>query len=411
MQRMSMLLVVVLIGCVVGHSTPAPRARSASGASVEFKSPLNLIAVDVRINGGKPIPFILDTGEDETLIDSKVAEQLALRIEDPQEVAVPGGKVRVGRIPQATLSISTLSVEKFPLKSAPIGDLMAGVVGLPIGGILGHDFLQRYSIKIDYSTMKLTFWSPEQFPDSGPSRFEVPVSIEKGEVFLPVVVKAHGRPQVAGKFKLDTGSVDLLGMNNNFVVGNNLVQDGEPKLVMTGLAMGGETAGCLFRLEWTRVGGTTFLSPTVGYTTDSKGFENRPDAGTIGSAILSRFTVTLDYSRKRIILQPRRGSRELVPYDQVGILMNAAGPDLKTVVAAHVFAGTPAAEAGVREGDKIIEVNGMKGQSSTELWERFRHQGAFHVKVVREDGPHDVTIHARALVPMPSGPRRGAPSN
>ncbi len=382
---------------IVAPSVFAADTSSPQGVEVPFSSTVNLVLVPVSINGAAPLEFIYDTGQEATIVDAQVAGRLGLKISNPQATAVPGGSVMVGSVADSTLAISGAKTTHLMIQAAPIG-FVSGVIGQRISGILGHDFIKQFSTKIDYKAAKITFWSPAAFHYTGHG-VEVPVTFEADQTFLPIDVEPHDHPLVTGKFKLDTGSVDTLGMNNNFVRDEHLLGEKEPRIEMPGIAFGGETKGYLVRLQSVRVAGTIFPATLAGYTVDSKGFENRNDAGTVGSAILSRFTLFLDYARKRIIFEPIEAAQTEIPFDRLGVLLRAEDANLNDVFVYGVIAQSAAQRAGLQANDHILAVNGVKGLSLGQIWERFQHTGTLSLTIRRHNEERMVSIQSAALLP------------
>jgi predicted metalloprotease with PDZ domain len=80
--------------------------------------------------------------------------------------------------------------------------------------------------------------------------------------------------------------------------------------------------------------------------------------GQIGGEVLRRFRLILDYSRRRIILESNEHLAEPVEVDMSGFELVAKGEGLKTLTINEVLANSPAAEAGLREEDQLITING-----------------------------------------------------
>jgi S1-C subfamily serine protease len=88
--------------------------------------------------------------------------------------------------------------------------------------------------------------------------------------------------------------------------------------------------------------------------------ENTPGVsggtGLIGGEVLHRFTVIFDYNRQRIILEPNRHLRDESSVDASGADLRLA-PESKSFRVHSVRKGSPAAEAGLQEGDLITAID------------------------------------------------------
>jgi predicted metalloprotease with PDZ domain len=92
------------------------------------------------------------------------------------------------------------------------------------------------------------------------------------------------------------------------------------------------------------------------YAEDAKGaFSSRTEAANIGYDVLANFTVTFDYARRRMCLVPSPGFAP-PPMNRSGLGLSKSEPGAFTV--ALVRAGSPGARAGIREGDKVVAIDG-----------------------------------------------------
>jgi S1-C subfamily serine protease len=82
--------------------------------------------------------------------------------------------------------------------------------------------------------------------------------------------------------------------------------------------------------------------------------------GRLGAGLLSRFDVTFDASRSRIILEKNANFGRPDTYDRLGMWLSQAGQNFAV---ADVIAGGPADMAGVRPGDTILEIDGASTAS------------------------------------------------
>ena len=136
-------LALTLSSTMAAHSAEAAGQR---GHRVPFRTVgESMIVVPVEINGAGPFNFLLDTGTTRTMVDEKLAEQLALH-------AVAQTTLKLTGI-SGTSAVTLVGVESVGVAGETVRDLHLNVrKSFPAGvrGILGEDFLARFDVLIDY---------------------------------------------------------------------------------------------------------------------------------------------------------------------------------------------------------------------------------------------------------------------
>jgi len=343
------------------------------------------------------VAFFLDTGFDFSIIDAEIASKLGLTFIETKDEAQPGGSVEMSRLSPVSLSIGGLKIDNVHLTAAPLSGA-ASFVGRKFGGILGHDVLERYVVDIDYPNRRLRFLAADSWEHSGPGQI-LPVTIHNNEVFVNAGIEMPWGRTVFGPFKLDTGSIDVAGLNLNFVQDSALIGPGTKEISAGGVAMGGSTEGRMFRAAAFIFGADRIENPVIGYTVDSAGFENRDNAGTFGGAVLSRYRLILDYQRNRIIVEDGPNVNEAVPENLSGLLIISPGPTFESLVIAQVLPGSAAEEAGLAPGDEIISADGRNGWTLREIRKAFEEPGPVQMVVSRDGTSLEITLDRRPVVP------------
>ncbi len=122
------------------------------------------------------------------------------------------------------------------------------------------------------------------------------------------------------------------------------------------------------RLASITVGGMRVPAPPVELAGNEAGVGTAADrAGAIGGALLRRFVVTIDFRRERLYLRDS-GATDSMDVDMSGAWFIASADNLRTIVADHVEEDSPAAAAGLRPGDIVLELDGRTAPDLT-LWE------------------------------------------
>jgi hypothetical protein len=362
--RTAAIAATLILGACSSEPDRSPRddARTEDAgqvvvlAEVPIDTDFGLVWVEVSVNGSDPLPFLLDTGFDYSVIDAGVAAALSLTVSDPDTVPQPGGAVEIGLTEGVTLGVPGAELSDWTLRAIPIA-AAAQIVGREFAGILGHDVLAERVWRIDYEAETLTvFEASSVLPVVGA---EIAVEVIAAEPFIEAVIEQPHAKEIPGRFKLDTGSTDVAGLNRNFHEGAGVLAPGQATIPVPGVAVGGETTGILYRIEAFRIGPYSISSPVIGATLESAGFENRADAGTVGAAVLRQFTLTIDYPRGRILLEPNGSYGESAGEDLSGLWPVAHGEDFSMARARFVIPDSPAARAGVRVDDLILAIDGV----------------------------------------------------
>ena len=115
--------------------------------------------VEATLNGSEPVLLIVDTGASQTLFSKDRLEKLGLRLEKTQvDIYGLGGKQRVSSAEIRDLAIGSASTGPISVLAADLSKLREDLKGLgsrPIDGVIGSDFMSRYSAVIEVKHSKL----------------------------------------------------------------------------------------------------------------------------------------------------------------------------------------------------------------------------------------------------------------
>jgi membrane-associated protease RseP (regulator of RpoE activity) len=154
-----------------------------------------------------------------------------------------------------------------------------------------------------------------------------------------------------------------------------------------GWGVGGPSRELVARAKVLKLGPVEIPGPITGLSTATKGAFAMPDvAGNVGAGVLSRFTLILDYGRQQLILEKNDRFDRQDAADKSGLWLHLGDGAWEIV---EVVPGTPAAEAGLQAGERILAVDGKTPSSLalSELRRRLREEPSGSTLSLRMGGP------------------------
>ncbi len=391
---------VAIAPAVFALPPPPPPDFSLAGGKTSTTVPFAIvnghIALEVSVNGHAPTRIFCDTGG-----SNVIAPRLARELGVASSGALQGTGTGEGSAAVALGKIESLAIGEATIRNQvfAVFDLspLEAVDGGPMPGIVGYELFKRFVVTIDYEHGRLTLTLP--------SAFHPPA----GAVEVPFVF--HGtKPQVqgsidgiAGVFELDTGSRSSLDLTRPFVEEHDLARRyGATSEAITGWGIGGPVRSLLARAEVLTLGGIEIRRVVALLSRQTTGaYADRAVSGNVGAGVLRRFTLTFDYPGQRIFFARNASFDRPDVYERAGWWINSTPHAFELV---DVIAGGPAAQAGLRVGDRIVAVDGRPVRDSdlSDFRQRLVSDPpgtTVRLTVVSGDGgPREVTLVLRDLV-------------
>ncbi len=178
-------LLALCLFAAQAYAAPAPAGEQIAVATASARHDHALPAsfrkgnvyLQVVINGHPPVWMNLDTGTTDSLIDANYAAKIGLAL-TPKASGVEGfGSTKVDTFSTGKVNLQAGNEpgkETF-FESIHL-DGMTGPDGVPLAGLLGHSFLAKHVIVIDYLRQEVYFDDKPQAPD----RRDVPMVLSEG---------------------------------------------------------------------------------------------------------------------------------------------------------------------------------------------------------------------------------------
>lgn len=370
------------------QNQPEFRIASDKGyARVPFDLYWDGILIQFRINNSQPVWLALDTGVNINIINQRAFDRLGLKAEGSANLIGGGGMAKGQFADAATISLPGVEAYKQPFASAPLDAMKLS--GHDVEGLVGTPFLKNFVVKIDYAHQTLTFYDPKVYnlanePDA------IAMEGRNGWPYVEAELSINRHDTITDKFMVDTGSNRIFHINRPFAEAHHVLAMLPKNDTAEGLGegIGGRTKFTEARIRNIRIGKYTINRPVVSISEDTEGIGAGSDAGIIGAEILRRFTVTLDYSTSRMLLVPNAHFDEPYEVDMSGLELVTKPDDFKAIVIKSVLPNYPAAEAGLREGDEIVSINGhlIAEFNLAQLVRMFKQEGKAYRLSVRRGG-------------------------
>jgi hypothetical protein len=364
------IIVALLIIVASLHPTFTPSSAQTCLAEVTINTDFNLIFIPVQPEENK-YWMLMDTGAPYTVVEYDVMTAMNVEVEDLQTLDQPGGKVTLGTVTIFKFHIGNVPVELKNIRAAQMkrGGLDA-IMGKDVLGILGFDFISQFTIEVDYQNNKLKLFDKNEYEYKGDGK-SVSITILNTRPLIKGSVLNADREH-EGTWLCDTGSLMFLGLQQSYVENNEI--DKEVELINSiGLGFGGSTPAKVFRVDGFRFEDYVFENCLTGYSEDPV-LASFPFDGVLGGEFFRRFTMVIDYERNRFILKPNLSLYEPAGQDRSGMMLMANGNNYDVIEIVFVHENSPAASAGIKQGDELIKINGIDASQITipAIWTSLR---------------------------------------
>jgi len=367
-------------------------------AAIPFDFDDEAIVIQVRVNNSQPLKFFFDTGAGMSVVSAAQAAKLRLRATGKLNVTGTGGTVGgtlargvslgVQGVMVLNQSVAVLSLDDFPCEARDIA------------GIIGYDFIKEFVVEIDYEAKVLRLVDRDNFHYEG-NGVLVPLTI----IRTPRVragIKPPGRAVIEGSFEIDTGHEGTMVINSPFVNRHKLVESLGHGIPTTGRGIGGISRRTSARLENLQLGSYIVPATVAGLSLATAGALSAADNdGVIGNEVLQRFKMTLDYSGKRMWLEPNTHLTDAFPSDTSGLEIESGGDNCRVFRVTTVADKSPAAEAGIQAGDELVAIDNVPAPqfSLSQIYKLFTIEDAEHsLKIKRANQNLTIRIKLRRLV-------------
>lgn len=310
-----------------GFTIENPRGRVA----IPFKYINNLVFIPITVNG-EELTFLLDTGVEQTILFS-LDEKEEIKLFEVEKLKLRGlgskepidsyksskNKIEIGKFVDNNHEIYIILDQEFNFSSQ---------VGIEVNGIIGYNFFKNHIVEINYDRKKIYVYNHDHKKIKATLRKKFDkeaITIEENKPYFISTV-SEGNRDIPSKLLIDTGNSDALWI---FTAKTDKIKLPQKHITdYLGRGFSGSVFGKRARLSSFDFGKKIFNNPLVTFP-DSVSVKSvnfvQDRIGSIGSEVISRFTIVFDYQNKVVYTQPNSHIDDPFQFNMSGIEVAHAG--------------------------------------------------------------------------------------
>lgn len=331
---------------------------------IPFYASNSLIILPVSINGSEPVNFLVDTGVKSNLLFSKKLGD-ALGLEYTRRINIVGADGSTSIMAQVS-PINTLDLGPVEGRLQSLLVLendffeLEAVIGVPVYGVLGYEFFKYNPVRINYDDGWLDFFREKAMKWRPPFYRKLGLEVDDGKSYIQARIKQKNGPKLRAKLLIDTGANHGLLLNretSDSIKMPDIFIESE-----LGQSLGGVLYGFIGRVNSLHIESLTLKEVLTSYpeeTEYSSVIKASGRKGSLGSEVLGRTRMILDYPRGRALFRKGQTFYNPFEFDMSGLIVKKVPVDETRIYVGDVRKGSPGYKVGILPFDEILAINGV----------------------------------------------------
>ena len=358
--------------------------------SFPFKFINNLIIIPLQINNSGNLYFILDTGLNISILtELSLGDSLSLNY--TKQVTIKGlgkgnpinalhsfGNVfQISGVKGNYMHIYIILQNVFNLSS---------MLGTRVHGLIGYNLFKEFVVEINYEKRVITLHKPDTYKTKHKRRSKtLPIILDKTKPYIYASVVMDNNEEVEVKLLLDTGASHSLWLdkssNPSIKIPDNVRE------TYLGAGLNGEIHGLIGRINSIKIADFTFEKPIVAFPDSSSAsfsFGLNGRNGSLGSEILRRFDLVIDYPHSQVTLTPNKYYRQPFKTNRSGIEITAPIPEFPHYTISTVKKNSPGDLSGLKAGDVLYSINHnpTKSMSINDIYQDLQGEPGKKIRII-----------------------------
>jgi len=350
-------MLVLFFSCV-----PNTKLHLKAPTEIDFKLSGNWIFINLKLNQTDSLKFIIDSGVDETIINTRTAKLLKYKFDKKGSFSGALKTDSVYYSENNTIFIGNLKLDSLILVQIPLENLEE-TFGVTIDGFIGEALFKKYIVNIDFVREKIQLYKDSIDFEQKDSLFPIDFNIINKCPVINTSFILYNNDSMLGNFMIDLGYRNAIAFNNPFIKKNKLLSKLEKFYTFNATGVIGAEKSYKTRMKTLKFGKQQMDSiPYMLSLSDEGTLSSNDYDGIIGMDILTRFaSIGIDYKNNKMYL-----GKYIYKSDSIYSEVNCSGIELKKIIGTSkviinaVYENSPASEVGLKEGDELIAIKGIE---------------------------------------------------
>jgi len=237
-------------------------------------------------------------------------------------------------------------------------------MGTRIDGIIGGVIFTNFIVEINYDTEKIKLINPEQYKKRKYKRWlEKPIELYNNKPYINLNIALNEDTTIYANLLFDLGASDALWLMQKS--NDSIIYSSPDELFYLGQGINGDIYGAYDKIksisfsEKIKFEDVQICLPDTNSLKMPQNYDIKGRNGTLGSEIIKRFNVVIDYKHQQILLKKNSMFNSAYSIDYSGLEIDSPFENLNIYEVYYVQKNSPAEEAGLIKGDIIMKINNI----------------------------------------------------
>ncbi len=330
--------------------------------------------IELKINdSNESLSFVFDTGASSTVINKTTAERLGIKTNLQRNVSGANGNESYKIVKEQTIDIGDLHLGNLDLIIADLSHLQEHT-DIPMDGIIGYDIIKKFVTKLNFEEQKIELYeSANSVPDLD-SYNKIRIKSNRTIPQLLLNIELENGKSLKGKFFFDSGASTTVILNSPYVKKHKVIEEiGKTYEKKSSGLSSNKITNNIGIVKSLKLDETTFQNVPMTLSNAKYGvLAQKQVMGILGSEIISRFQVVLDYEKASLYLKPNKNRSK--PFIRNYCGFTVAKRNGKIFID-NVIENTEAHTLGITAGDEILSINNYSDKSLKTVKDFLQNEG------------------------------------